>query len=424
MPKKINRSRPVTDSSEAKTAIKAPKADRVATGWGGGSGVEAVLEAMNTHRNDGVIQQQGFAALNEFCEDATAACRVGSVGGNTAVLDALKTHRQNEIIQEKGCESLIYLCRAPENVRILCESGAIEVAVSAINMHKGSIHVKTEGIGALMMLTILRDEQAFLRICEAGGPEIIADVLKAHNHDYPEISERCCGVISNLFGIASDEGVKKPGDLDEASRRFTEAGGAEGIVEALNAHIDLVSIQMEGLQALHWLCELDEENIGRVGKCGGITAVVGALKAHRGDAEVQSVACVTLDSICAGGYGARKYVKDNQGIAGGAGAVEAVVEALKSHHGNAQVAARGCRALSSLCWNHEINRSTALKAGALNAVEAALNTPEGSWINSPVDPHGPDGEFIHEYFTAAKDALTLETFPDSDEDSCCSSVGW
>jgi hypothetical protein len=344
-------------------------------------------------------------------------------------LDALKTHGQNEIIQEKGCESLIYLCRAPENVRILCESGAIEVAVSAINMHKGNIHVKTEGIGALMMLTILRDEQAFLRICEAGGPEIIADALKAHNHDYPEMSERCCGVISNLFGIASDdsdgdEGVKKPGDLDEASRRFTEAGGAEGVVEALNVHIDLVSLQMEGLQALHWLCELDEENMGRVGKCGGMTAVVGALKAHRGDAEVQSVACVTLNSICAGGYGARKYVKDNQIIAGGAGAVEAVVEALKSHNCNVQVAARGCQALYSLCWNHEINRSTALKAGALNAVEAALNTPEGSWMDSPVDPHGPDGEFIREYFTAAKDALTLETFPDSDEDSCCSSLGW
>ena len=68
---------------------------------------------------------------------------------------------------------------------------------------------------------------------------------------------------------------------------------------------------------------------------------------------------------------------DNKVKAGSAGAIEAVVAAMRAHASNAGVQEQGCRALINLT-NNDANQVKAGSAGAIDAVVAAMRAHASS----------------------------------------------
>jgi hypothetical protein len=118
-------------------------------------------------------------------------------------------------------------------------------------------------------------------------------------------------------------------------------------------------------------------NVNKVkaGGCGAIEAVVAALRAHPSSAAVQENGCTALRNLAANDA--------NKVKAGGCGAIEAVVAALRAHPSSAAVQENGCTALRSICWTSGDLRQRARKAGAVGALTAGLSRfPTGSVATS------------------------------------------
>ncbi len=136
------------------------------------------------------------------------------------------------------------------------------------------------------------------------------------------------------------------------------------LVALMYAHGTKTDVQEAACKALVTLC-LKLDNLPKAGGAGAVEAVVAALRAHSANAAVQEQGCWALRNICCNNA-------DNQAKAGGAGAVEAVVAALRTHSANAAVQEQGCRALCNLCTDSADNKAKAGGAGAIEAVVAVL----------------------------------------------------
>ena len=80
------------------------------------------------------------------------------------------------------------------------------------------------------------------------------------------------------------------------------------------------------------VCRPDDNRV-KVGSAGAVEAVIAAMRAHASNAGVQEPGCGALRSMTVNA--------DNQVKAGRAGAVEAVVAAMRAHASNAGVQEHG-----------------------------------------------------------------------------------
>ena len=83
------------------------------------------------------------------------------------------------------------------------------------------------------------------------------------------------------------------------------------------------------------------ENKIKAGSAGAIEAVVAAMRAQKGRVLVQVLACWALSTMTANNDG-------NQEIAGRAGAIEAVVAAMCEHDGCERIQAKATEALAAM----------------------------------------------------------------------------
>jgi len=163
-------------------------------------------------------------------------------------------------------------------------------------------------------------------------------------------------------------------------------------------------------KALRELTNNNTENHNQAEKVGAIEAVVVAMRAHRENARVQEIACEALRNNlraleepalggaqgrhrgCGGGdaraqgerraategvqalYNLAEIYTENQRRAGKAGAVEAVVAAVRAHKKSEAEQLNACQALQELAANDTENQDRAGKAGAIEAVVMAMCT--------------------------------------------------
>ncbi len=100
------------------------------------------------------------------------------------------------------------------------------------------------------------------------------------------------------------------------------------------------------------------ENQMLAGKAGAIDAVVAAMRAHIGNARVLKNACGAMCNIC-GSNGAFAFPcilhlswdaeGENHVLAVKAGAIDAVLAAMRTHVGDAGVSEQACVAMRNIC---------------------------------------------------------------------------
>jgi hypothetical protein len=136
------------------------------------------------------------------------------------------------------------------------------------------------------------------------------------------------------------------------------------VVAALTRGVNHVMLQLAGCVALGTLINAAPATAAAAGTAG-VTAVLAALRTHSGNADVPSVAFTTLSQLVGSDA-------TNRTTAGAEDGVAMVVVAMTKCPCDECVATRGCEALGSLTQNHPRNAAAALDAGAVKAVLAAM----------------------------------------------------
>ncbi len=165
---------------------------------------------------------------------------------------------------------------------------------------------------------------------------------------YEEQAQCCahlCETAARLAGAAAEAAVR-------------------AVVAALSRGAEHAPLVMGGCVALGVLVVAAPATSATAG-ADGVAAVLAAMRAHPGDARVQSATCYALSELVA-----RDEI--NRRTAGAAGGVAAVVAAMARHPADSFVAQRACGALGNLTRRHRQNAADAVHAGAATIALGAM----------------------------------------------------
>lgn len=138
----------------------------------------------------------------------------------------------------------------------------------------------------------------------------------------------------------------------EARNSILEERGAECVLWAMGEFQDVRTILKNGSTTLCNLAFASEVGKERIGRVGGIDAIVNAMNRHETDVDLQTCCCLALRNIT---FGSRT----NQWIAGRACALDSIVRLMKNFQKDINVQYQGCWALANICSNDSGNKDRA-----------------------------------------------------------------
>ena len=223
--------------------------------------------------------------------------------------------------------------------------------------------------------------------CSRGcGTKLRANEMEAHEGECPERMERCsvvgccaqykrCDAEKHKQDAAEHHAeCKRQSELASCSKAVTGAVAdmklatstkntwqVVALLKTFSHSADVVRPAFAALESI--VGGDDEAKRVAAGEAGAIEAVVAAMRAHGSNAEVQKQGCWALENMACDA--------ENKVKAGSAGAIEVVVAAMRAHASNAGVQQRGCGALMNMTFNDE-NKVKAGSAGAIESVVAAM----------------------------------------------------
>lgn len=225
------------------------------------------------------------------------------------VYRAMKDFEENKLVQERACIVLGKIaCEMPSIQKTIAETGGVKHIMGAIKRHTECDSVQDRGIFALLCIT---------------GDS----VARAH---------------------------------------IVEQRGAECVSWAMKEFQDIRTILINGSTTLCNIAFGCEESKKRIGKVGGIDAVINAMYRHQGDADLQARCCLALRTLTCG-------LRANQWIAGRACAMESIVRCMKNFPSDVNVQYQGCATLANICSTESENRDRATGIGVIETCVTAMN---------------------------------------------------
>jgi len=177
------------------------------------------------------------------------------------------------------------------------------------------------------------------------------------------------------------------------AQRAAAAGFIEVVVAAVRTHQEIPNLVSLGCISLTAVCGGDDAagraRKQRAAEAGAIEAVVEAMRAHPQAADMQErtcrknvpyLGCMLLTAVCGGDDAAGRACKQR---AAEAGAIEAVVEAMRAHPQAADMQEDGCKALLTVCGGGasaaaRARRQRAAQAGGRTVVVGAMQAHPGN----------------------------------------------
>jgi hypothetical protein len=156
------------------------------------------------------------------------------------------------------------------------------------------------------------------------------------------------------------------------------AKGAECVCWSMKEFASSIAVQIHGATLLCNMAYGSPETKKRIGKIGGIDAIVDSMKAHPSDSTLQQRCCMALQTLTCD-------IRVNQWITGRALGIEAILNALRSFPEEASVLFHGCAALCNVCADEPDNRSRSADSGAL---ELTISLLKGNVSQSDFVEHG------------------------------------
>ena len=157
-----------------------------------------------------------------------------------------------------------------------------------------------------------------------------------------------------------------PSDAEVAGMELAE------VVAALRAQMAVARVAEKACKRLEVLGRLGG-GAQAAGDAGALEAVVAAMRAHSDVADVQVAGCIALCAV-SNGDDAAGLARKQRAVE--AGAIEEVVAALRVHPQVALVQETGCGALGNVCWGEDAaalsRHQRAAAAGAIEEIVAAM----------------------------------------------------
>ncbi|CAN8070171.1 unnamed protein product [Agarophyton chilense] len=236
------------------------------------------------------------------------------------VFENIRNNFTNELVQERGCHLLTKLSRDSVEVQTaIVHRGGVQLVINAMATHTKTPGVQSRAIGALLCLTM--NTAARTQIVERRGAEMISWSMREF-----------------------------PGQL---------------------------LLQKNGATCLCNLAFNSEENKRRIGRIGGIHAVVSAMNNFIGDADLQARCCLALRNLTCG-------LRANQWMAGRCQAMEAVLQSMRLMKSDMNIQYHGCVALANLCAEEAENRD---RAANLRVFKVATELLRKHMLNSSLCEH-------------------------------------
>ena len=195
-------------------------------------------------------------------------------GGATNVLLAMEAHPADAQLQADACQALTFLAsHSPEYKQRVCEAGGALAIVRALEAHGSVAAVALQGCGALAVLTMETTARAAVR--EAGGAGALLRTMRLHS-DTSRLQQLGCTAIASL----AEMHVLPVEPLATAALAAMRAFPAEA------------TLQAQGCRTLLHLATTPSRKRA-VCDAGGAVAVVLAMLAHGGEAQVRRWGCAS-----------------------------------------------------------------------------------------------------------------------------------
>ena len=382
-------------------------------------GVEDAVSAMFAFPKNTELQVEACIALGSLCDLQNAGdnhLRVQRAGGILMIFEAMREHNRSDDLQYYGCFALSTITRDLDCADDAIHESTMHAIIWAMNRCLNSAEAVACGYQLMwnLLRVVSKRERCKAQILRNDGFEHIITGMRAHAH-HAGLQELGCRVLAKLmsgkgktteecltraisvngaFFVVSDameahpeisglhhEGCNVLAQVAGASvedREFAvEKGGIETVVNAIVKFKSNALVQETGCTALAKFVANDAENCRRARKAGGIEAVVEGMKCQCERLSQVDRASVMLRRALRSGCFALAQLtlcnSKNRRIAGEAGAVEAVLNAMKSDLNDDQMQSFGCDALGNLALDQKGNRSEAVEMGAVDLVKSLMD---------------------------------------------------
>lgn len=172
-------------------------------------------------------------------------------------------------------------------------------------------------------------------------------------------------IQNTLIAIVAEATSAKPASRDRAVA-LLDAGAVEAVLAAMAAHENAPDLQDACYRALRSLLleNLPAAGHSRVDVAAVVAAVVAGMRRHKHQSVLQSMGCQILNKLAAGTGGAAAVMA--------AGAVEAVLDAIRVARGDSATQEAGCTFIAAVAGASPESRTALQEKGAVAAVVRLL----------------------------------------------------
>lgn len=216
--------------------------------------VALIAHVMAVHRSSAAVQIAGCQLLELASEDSDSIQdKIGGWEGIDAVLDAMTTHRDDVEVQTASSAALRALTWAERNREAMLRHGAMQDLVRSMTIHLSNAKLQEHVSGTIAHVVFGNHDSK--KMCgSVGGVKAISDAMRAHP-DIVSLQAQCCFALRNLSW-----------DCKENHALMHEDKTSDLIVHAMTRHPRIPGLQDQGLAALSNLMFRDmttfEETIG------------------------------------------------------------------------------------------------------------------------------------------------------------------
>eukprot|EP01116_Phalansterium_solitarium_P023314 TRINITY_DN809_c2_g1_i1.p1 TRINITY_DN809_c2_g1~~TRINITY_DN809_c2_g1_i1.p1 ORF type:complete len:257 (-),score=14.09 TRINITY_DN809_c2_g1_i1:235-1005(-) len=162
-------------------------------------GIEAIVAAMDTHRESIEVQCSACCALANIAYEDENKAKVALAGGIEAIVEAMNVHLDSASVQEHACWALFSVAfKDDQNRTTVALAGGIEAIVAAMTAHPDSAAVQRNACSALRDIALAREDRV----------TNVWSTLRQHRFRLVpkriciyRTDSNCCGSRQRLFGI-------------------------------------------------------------------------------------------------------------------------------------------------------------------------------------------------------------------------------
>ena len=208
---------------------------------------------------------------------------IADSGGVTAILDAMDNHQRNEIVQESAFKALQSVSRGiPREMLDEMKSHIAETTLRALQ--ENTINADIESPVLEVIWYLCSRAECFKKLFSAQNAiQNVIEVMNQNLHDR-SVQGGGCAALWSLTAYGENKHI------------IGDSGGLRSIINALLAHLDAVRIQKEGLAALKNLATTSR-NKQLISAYGGEDAILISMRANMKSEDVLAAAFSALNNI-------------------------------------------------------------------------------------------------------------------------------